>query len=287
MKSNLKCLLCKIAVNNVEDLETHFKSHDIKEIERFPCHLCEFKFLKISSLVKHVQIVHTKAASALKFCNEIKVLKAEASLSLINFCVDDLDDNDNFQSSSPAESSNEAEEHKPARKEYKCKIKNCLKVFYHITSLVMHGKCVHSDQRNFTCEICSKTFKTSSNLNVHIKMHNNQRDHQCTLCPLSFFTSSHLKAHVRVHMNETSYKCDIEGCRKAFVHLSSFKKHQNFHQGIKNHQCSVCQRNFSQNCHLREHLRAHTNERNHICQICQKAFRRPDTLRIHMKIHES
>lgn len=289
----MQCLVCRLSVDNGE-LEKHFRSHDHSEFERFSCHLCVLKFLKFSSLVKHLHLVHSKAKtrSFSRFCSEMRKIKEDAYKQLpgsdilsedafeeVELDVSHLDNDETAE--------NDCLSSEQARKSYVCEFEDCKKVFVHYTSYVSHGKCVHSELRNFTCDQCPKSFKTSSNLYVHLKQHNNQRDHSCQLCPLSFFTSSHLKAHLKIHSKETRYSCDVEGCGKSFIHLSSFKKHVNFHRGLKAHQCNVCQRHFSQSCHLREHLKTHTNERNHRCPTCQKAFRRPDTMRIHLKTHDS
>lgn len=314
MKSQLNCLLCKNVSVDLKDLELHFKTHSLTETQRFPCHLCDLKFLKFSTLSKHHQLVHLKQTVSRTYRNSIDYLnlKQEAEvgqefgsqddvqgseLSLDDFVdfqdFDFVDDNKDQVKDDPRDKepedlkASEVSPKKETRKSFTCEVQGCFKTFHHLTSFIMHGKCVHSDERSFTCEICSKSFKTRSNLNVHIKMHNNQRDHNCSMCPLSFFTTSHLKAHLKVHLKETTYTCEVPGCGKKFIHSSSFKKHQNFHNGVKNHHCNVCERNFSQACHLREHLKIHSDERHHMCSECGKAFRRPDTLRIHQRTHKS
>lgn len=296
MKSQLSCLLCKKLLSDNKDLQDHFSYHDLSELKRFPCHLCDIKFVKFSTLEKHLQLVHLKKSTANynRQSSDLTRLRQEA-LNLFDIKVQDngdpeLSPDENCGSQDLNTNADLQEENagfNQKKKIYKCEVEGCGKTFHHMTSFIMHGRCVHSDERSFCCQICSKAFKTSSNLNVHIKMHNNQRDHPCTICKQSFFTSSHLKAHMKIHRNEPTYKCQSSGCDKTFIHLSSFKKHKNFHDGVKNHHCSVCQRDFSQACHLREHLKIHSNERNHTCDKCSKAFRRPDTLRIHRRTHDS
>lgn len=319
MKPQLKCLICKKESPNSAELETHFKNHELSEIQRFPCHLCSLKFVKFSTLEKHLQIVHLEKKQWNKSdkCDELNSLrqevknlcstigkkpetksinveessaqKAEEKIKSTTERLDDDDDsfegNDTIDETLADDSESQVEEKK--EKFYRCTFDGCSSVLRHQSSFIMHERCVHREEKPFTCEICSKSFKTISNLNVHIKMHKNQRDHLCIICNQAFFTSSHLKAHIKIHSKEVGYRCEVAGCSKTFIHQSSFKKHQIFHSGVRNHQCGICQRDFSQACHLREHLKIHSNERNHICGLCRKAFRRPDTLRIHLNTHAS
>lgn len=302
MGSEIKCIVCRQAQRNSAELEKHFEAHDLDEVQRFPCHLCALKFIALSTLEKHLIVVHLNRSLSdyeepsqdlkdlrqvvASLIDDINNKEENSEFSGDDISLDDAIDSD--KNADPLDNESETNAHQsPKKKIYKCAIEECGKTFQHLTSIIMHERCVHSDERSFTCEICSKSFKTRSNLNVHIKMHKNQRDHHCSTCKQSFFTSSHLKAHVKIHLLEKSYKCELPGCGKSFIHLSSFKKHQAFHSGIKSHQCAVCQRNFSQICHLREHLKIHSDERKHVCDVCSKAFRRPDTLRIHQKTHMS
>lgn len=304
MKSKLNCMICDQASNNVYELEQHFKNHDPSEIRRFSCHLCSLKFLKISTLEKHLLLVHLKKSLSEfnRHSYELRSLRLEVKLAIDKVRQDNDEPGENESLDLPLDEIREIDidfditpadkpevspqlEKDMKPKTYTCPVDGCAKSFRHLTSFIMHEKCVHSEIRSFTCEICSKSFKTSSNFNVHVKIHKNQRDHQCNMCSQSFFTSSHLKAHIKVHLNEPSFKCDVPECGKTFIHSSSFKKHKAYHSGEKSHQCGICQRTFSQACHLRQHLKIHSNERNHVCGQCGKAFARPDTLRIHERTH--
>lgn len=252
MKPQLQCCVCSVKFKSAKLIDDHFNCHNQSEIKRFQCEFCDLQFIKEISLTKHCSQVHQVERHSNKF------LETEKNVS----------------------------EEKPEVFLEKCTIDGCSKSFSHKVSLNLHIQCVHSDERNFQCHICPSSFKTVSNLNVHMKMHKNQRDHICEMCSKAFYTASHLKDHQRIHENIARFKCQFEGCEKSFIHASSFKKHQNYHNGLKNYECSVCRHKFAQNCHLRDHMRIHSNVKDHACSTCQKSFRRADTLRIHQQVHE-
>ena len=60
---------------------------------------------------------------------------------------------------------------------------------------------IHSEDRNFVCDICTKAFRTSKNLHQHKLSHLPPR-HACHLCPKKFIYACGLRAHKKqVHEN--------------------------------------------------------------------------------------
>ncbi len=59
----------------------------------------------------------------------------------------------------------------------------------------------------FKCDTCSKSFKESVALKVHLRFHTDQRPFSCEVCSKSFKDSAALKVHLRVHTGRQ--KCDI------------------------------------------------------------------------------
>lgn len=270
-----RCILCKKEAKNIKELEEHFFDHESSETSRFFCHLCEVIFLKLSSLKKHLNHVHNKSFINKTHELEYVVQENECSNEESSDFEETLFDHHDILFDAKLKNVDTI----------KCHTEGCQITFDNRTSFIMHEKCAHKEWRSYLCHLCSKSFKTSSHLNVHMKMHKNQREHHCHICHKSFFTSSHLKSHFNIHTKKISYKCDVPECEKSFIHLSSFKKHQNFHKCLKEHSCNICHRNFSQLCHLREHQKIHLDEhKQHVCH-CSKSFRRLSSLRIHQKLH--
>ena len=134
----------------------------------------------------------------------------------------------------------------------------------------------------YTCQFCSKTFKTSSGFACHLRIHTSERPYQCDICLKRFRHDSALKKHIRVHIGERPYECEI--CSKRFKQNLALKYHIRIHTGERPYECDICSKRFKQNSTLKAHIRVHTGEKPYECEICSKRFKRDSSLK---KAHQN
>ncbi|XP_055956256.1 uncharacterized protein LOC126816854 isoform X5 [Patella vulgata] len=134
----------------------------------------------------------------------------------------------------------------------------------------------------YRCDICSKSFTTSSSLQKHIRIHTSEKPYRCGVCSKSFTTSGSLQKHIRIHTSEKRYKCNV--CSKSFTTISSLQKHIRIHTSEKPYKCNVCWKSFSTSSTLQTHIRIHTGEKPYRCDVCSKSFTTISSLQRHKRI---
>lgn len=137
------------------------------------------------------------------------------------------------------------------------------------------------------CQICDKTFKTTSNLNVHVRIHCSERKFVCNTCKKSYKYSTQLINHKRLHTGEKPFGCYHKSCEKTFAQLGQLTKHVRVHTGESPYECKVCLKRFKRGYHLRTHLKLHTKSALHVCDLCGKSYTQAPQLRIHMRTHST
>ena len=163
------------------------------------------------------------------------------------------------------------------------------------------------------CAICAKEFKTSGNMNKHIRAsHTDIKPFKCSSCNSSFKTNSCLNQHsirnhtapipcdqcnrivndMKRHKNEVhntftdQYKCNM--CQKKFRRKGYLKSHMSVHKS-QTYNCNKCPKVFSHEQSLKKHTNIyHANQRKeNICKMCCQNFQFPTQLLLHEEITHS
>ncbi|XP_048359223.1 zinc finger protein 384 isoform X4 [Sphaerodactylus townsendi] len=146
----------------------------------------------------------------------------------------------------------------------------------------------HKDGKTYRCRMCSLTFYSKSEMQIHSKSHTEAKPHKCPHCSKSFANSSYLAQHIRIHSGAKPYTCSY--CQKAFRQLSHLQQHTRIHSKlhtatVKPHKCPHCSKSFANTSYLAQHLRIHSGVKPYTCRYCQKAFRQLSHLQQHTRIH--
>ncbi|XP_021709503.1 zinc finger protein 708 [Aedes aegypti] len=161
----------------------------------------------------------------------------------------------------------------------------CTKVFINRGNLLNHAVECHGNVKNFSCEICSKSFKYNVQLRIHMRTHSGERPHTCEICHRGFSQLSNLRSHRKVHSKVKPYKCQL--CLKSFTMLDNLTAHSL--KCVKDkYRCTLCAKSFAKEGNLISHLQCHSEgvvEKNFKCEMCPKSFRNKEDWKRHVRVH--
>ncbi|XP_071494226.1 uncharacterized protein [Diadema antillarum] len=166
----------------------------------------------------------------------------------------------------------------------------CGQRFGHDTQLAQHLRyCQQADDdappvgRRFRCELCPRSFTSSTKLNLHLLVHMGLKPHRCEVCGKAFTDRSNMKAHLLVHTGVKRFACPV--CHKSFRQKIHLKSHLVTHSGEKTLQCPICKKSFGRHSDVSYHIKQHTEGKKIVCQVCNTSFWKKSQLVRHMKIH--
>ncbi|XP_073451036.1 uncharacterized protein [Aquarana catesbeiana] len=142
----------------------------------------------------------------------------------------------------------------------------------------------HRGENIFSCLGCGKSFKTKSELRIHLRSHT-RVTLTCSKCGKSFTKESEFLTHRRLHKAENPHICSA--CGKCFTDKNELLIHQKVHIGVRPFSCSECGKCFTGKSILLTHQRVHTGERPFICTECGKSFTQKVCLVSHQRLHTS
>ncbi|XP_007891715.2 transcription factor E4F1 [Callorhinchus milii] len=137
--------------------------------------------------------------------------------------------------------------------------------------------------RRFKCPHCSREFRGSSYLRLHIKAHLGYKPHRCSLCEKEFMTAYILKKHLESHYNERRFKCGE--CGKLYKSIAHVKEHMRAHSDHRPYPCPCCGKSYKTKNAQQVHLRTHSEAKPFVCEHCPRAFREKGSLVRHVRLH--
>ncbi|XP_040177179.1 zinc finger protein 7-like [Rana temporaria] len=114
---------------------------------------------------------------------------------------------------------------------------------------------LHTGESSLSCLGCGKSFKTNSELLIHLRSHTKVTI-LCPECGKSFTDKKVFNDHQKIHTGETPFSCSE--CGKYFTWKGNLITHQRIHRGERPYSCSKCGRSFTQKGHLIRHQKTHS-----------------------------
>ncbi|XP_008277274.1 myoneurin [Stegastes partitus] len=106
----------------------------------------------------------------------------------------------------------------------------------------------------------------------------------CTECNKQFKDVSSLRRHEKIHKGLKPFSCIF--CSKTFRQATQLKTHLRIHTGEKPFGCSECDKCFAQKCQLVAHRRMyHGEEKPYACDRCGFKFATSSNYKIHLRLH--
>lgn len=141
---------------------------------------------------------------------------------------------------------------------------------YGILSITVKLPKVQSTQKQttFDCELCEKKLSNKYTFKEHMNTHIGEKIFTCQTCSKTFRTKTMLIVHIRIHGRKL-FKC--EKCAKVFNNKFCLKRHTRTHSDLRPYKCNVCSKRVKTSAILSHHMRMHSETKIFIeCSVCDK-----------------
>lgn len=219
-----KCTVCDKVFSLEDALEVHMKQEHLKEFNYF-CETCQLGFVILSDYKFHRETEH-EPPKPCRVCHKL------------------------FPSSRQLKQ-HKLEHHRSTKASRT--MKPCPLCNESVGNLKRHHEHCHTDTKQYTCEICGKSFKQKPTLKLHLMVHQDDRRHMCEYCGHVFLTNNHLVVHTRTHTGDKPYQCEV--CQDRFGTRGSLVNHFRIHSGEKPFVCEHCGDSFARKKYLMSHYK--------------------------------
>ncbi|CAH0730946.1 unnamed protein product, partial [Brenthis ino] len=288
-KIPFKCESCVHGFTRKDTLLLHIKKKHHESLGQYVCPVCQIRFPTHKMMSRHKTRHYTihkcllcgydtfTLTAAIKHC-VVKHKRDTYGLIHCRQCEDTV---------STAE---ELSDHIKTKHTLNCS--ECGEKFKGKHTLRTHIMRIHSSHRDFTCDICAKTFNTKSRLESHITSHNvaiAKKLSYCTICQVQYKNIYVYRNHLKNSKNHSERLYHCKECNKKFASKVYWKKHYDFYHLKKSpFKCESCNKLFMSDWRLKNHRQKHhglNRTRDHMCNICGKSFYTQSTLRGHKLTH--
>lgn len=265
--TGLKCRICDIEIDSLEELTTHLHEvHFITIHKDIDNHFIPFKF---DTEVLRCAI----CADEFKY---FKVLSEHMCEHYSNYKCPECDrvfiNKQSMQTHS----------YRHKKGEYKCS--QCPKIFDTRLKIREHEHVTHKlSNKKRKCGFCDEKFSSADLVKNHeAREHGITRINlTCEACDRSFASHKGLVTHKRRHhLLMRPFDCDT--CGRGFYTRQELEWHTATHTKAKQFHCHRCENSFATKPGLRQHLKAHIGYRKYICDYCKMAFVHMSTWKRHV-----
>ncbi|KAJ0063109.1 hypothetical protein NL108_012581, partial [Boleophthalmus pectinirostris] len=266
-KGKFRCQICKRSITDAQ-LVHHSKRHSLERIH--PCPICLQRFNSRKQLVPHLNHHIDTTVSLNK--SSVKAEQEEKHSE---------EDEDTEPGEIPKHV--DSDEHVTFdyiyrhynlqnRDEYPCPGTNCSRVFKHSKYLNVHLKSEHRGDEN-------------------VKYFHKMKDkrEKCAFCRKHLMSNYHYRKHRKAHCGDQPHKCLVVGCGAQFVTSSELFLHKQTHGYQLNYQCELkgCYVTFSDLGQLYHHEAQHFRDAAFTCTApkCKKYYFSKSAFTEHLATH--